>query len=432
MHPLSFAGFAGHKRNAFEALFDKPAYDTGADGQEQPTTSLVLPNKRQRGETQAKQPNGEEIQPQSLFPQLSPATAAFSLTPALTATVDMLWTQGDEHRLQQSWFESDQALLRACHGDCDDARREFLTWQVMQYFFKRPLPDLFTYGLKPDSSTSWDARKDPKSKSPSFDWHPGFYATDFRNTLITLICHPIWEGQLSLLRYALQIAAMHRVPGHIFPIAPLPDSFTRSNMVRSALQSKTEQGVETARNINFFAYEQAHPCSRPMFRLLCEILERNVKKDTASTPDRRDQTLFLLRSDDMRAVLSAINNMKFNGNQKIFASSEVNNQSYLRFGNRKEALCSWKDTKTLERYHKDWILSTRRKYIMATRHWKRGVQAPEDEPRAYDIPDGDPYPPHVYCPQVGATAQHLEMIRGLVWPLSKMPVPDTASTGILL
>jgi hypothetical protein len=169
-----------------------------------------------------------------------------------------------------------------------------------------------------------------------------------------------------------------------------------------------------------------------MIRLLCEILERNVKQDTASTPDRREQTLFLLRPEDMRAVLSAINNMKVNGNQKIFASSEVYTESYLRFGNRKEALRSWKDTKTLERYHRDWILSTRRRYIIATQHWKRGVHAAEDEPRAYDIPDGDPYPAHVYCPQVGVTAEHQEMIRGLVWPLSKMAVPDTASTGVLL
>ncbi|AEO60606.1 hypothetical protein MYCTH_2129714 [Thermothelomyces thermophilus ATCC 42464] len=287
--------------------------------------------------------------------------------------------------------------------------------------FNRSLPDLFTYGLKLDDSVLPDINVDGQALP-----NPGFLSTAISDNLQLLVCHPVWEGSLSLVRYALQVAVMHRVPGHIFPIAPLPNLTSRVTVMRNPSLAGHPM---LARDFDFASYEMSHPCARPMIQQLCDILEESVEKEDFHEADAgfREKTLFLLRVQDIQAVINSTNRLAVNG-MPVFRTCHdyfLHHKSLAQA--ERDHRASIDELEALKRHKKEWVLATRRKWIVSSRHWRQestGVAPPaEDEPGAYDMPEGDACPAHLYCEQLGRSEAHLALMRGTIWPLIKTPPP---------
>jgi hypothetical protein len=330
-----------------------------------------------------------------------------------------LWTDGDEHRLQQSWTASDQLSLDGYH-DIHDL--EITVWDMVHQIFSKSLADLFTYGLKIDDS-SWPQTTSPDDQPViEYEHCP---SPALCGSLQALLCHPIWEGNLSLVRYTLQTAIMHRVPCHIFPIAPLPDSPERSAFVSELLAVNATKWAEDA---NFMAYTMSEPLTRPAIKQLCDNLHRHVERGyVSSTSFDRQEMLFLLRNTDVQAVIKTLDQLKTHGSATCM-DHVIQYKAKIHGQNNPDTVEA--KIARLGRWRKDWILATRRKWIIATRHWNNGGAASsEDEARAYDIPEGDPYPAHLYCEKLGATKRHVELLRGTIWPLSKTLAPDASFWG---
>ncbi|KAL2176864.1 uncharacterized protein P884DRAFT_308647 [Thermothelomyces heterothallicus CBS 202.75] len=302
----------------------------------------------------------------------------------------------------------------------DKPEDELMLWELVPRIFNRSLPDLFTYGLKLDDSVLPDINVDGQALP-----NPGFLSAAISDNLQLLLCHPVWESSLSLVRYALQVAVMHRVPGHIFPIAPLPNLTSRVTVMRNPSLAGHPM---LARDFDFASYEMSHPCARPMIQQLCDILEESVEKEDFHEGDAgfREKTLFLLRVQDIEAVINATNRLTVNG-MPVFRTCH---DYFLHHKSRAQAerdhRASIDELEALKRHKKEWVLATRRKWIVSSRHWRQestGVAPAEDEPGAYDIPEGDACPAHLYCEQLGRSEAHLALMRGTIWPLSKTPPP---------
>ncbi|KAL2158598.1 hypothetical protein VTH06DRAFT_4080 [Thermothelomyces fergusii] len=341
------------------------------------------------------------------------------LSTTMSHIPDLLWSPVHAHLLQQSWTARDRAALQR---HCSANRKELVLWELVPRIFGRSLPDLFTYGLKLDDSVLPDIHADGQALP-----NPGFLSAAVSDNLQLLLCHPVWEGSLSLVRYALQVAIMNRVPGHIFPIAPLPNLKSRVDVMKNAIPADQPA---LARDIDFASYEMSHPCARRTIRQLCDILEESVEKEDRHEGEGddgfREKTLFLLRAEDIQAVINAANRLAVNG-MPVFRTCHdyfLHHKSLVQA--ERDGRGSPDEVEALKRHNKEWVLATRRRWITSSRHWRRGSagDAPAvDEPGAYDIPEGDACPTHLYCEQLGRSEAHLALLRGTVWPLSKTPPP---------
>lgn len=331
-----------------------------------------------------------------------------------------LWTDGDEQRLQQAWAASDQLSLDTRH-DLHDL--ELTVWDMVNHIFSQSLADLFTYGLKIDDSSR--PRTSSLNDNPVIEYKHCPSST-LCKSLQALLCHPIWEGDLSLVRYTLQTAIMHRVPHHIFPIAPLPNSPERSQFVEELLAGNATKWADDA---NFLAYKMSEPLTRPAIKRLCDNLPQHVERGyTTSTSFSRQGMFFLLINADVQAVIKALDQLKTHGSATCI--DRLIEYKVKMHAHHSSNTVEAKQAR-LARWRKDWILDTRRRWIMANRHWKNGAAASaEDEARAYDIPEGDPCPAHLYCEKLGATEKHVELLRGTIWPLNETLAPDAILWGL--
>jgi hypothetical protein len=237
-----------------------------------------------------------------------------------------LWTADDERQLQASWTSRDQAVLDN-HSSKTPGESPF--WRLLLQQYQRHPYDLFKYGLKYDDSVL----RDREVKMPSGQVHkcknPGYLSQSICESLELLLAHPIWNRDLSLVRYALQIAVMHRVPGHITPIWPCVYS-DACYAVRDAYLA--EDQVEAADDISFVAYANSSPHTRPEIRELCVIIDKTVQKDKPiSRPDDgdlpREQVLFLLQHKDVTTVKEAIAAMRWDGRPR-YRSCETHLEEY--------------------------------------------------------------------------------------------------------
>ncbi|KAL2024569.1 hypothetical protein VTK56DRAFT_7612 [Thermocarpiscus australiensis] len=204
--------------------------------------------------------------------------------------------------------------------------------------------------------------------------------------LSTMLCHPIWQGDISAVRYVLQITTMHRVPGHILPIAPLPPLPERSDLG-----------------------------PRPEIKRVCDMLEMIVKEgDPKDGPQHREQILFHLQDKDVQTVIEALDQMEIYG-KKVFNRCDSYLAAYkssLERGN--EEAFPPGGLATLKQWKKAYVLCMRRDWIVAVRHWKGEVPGPRNEEKAYDITHGDPYPAHLDCEELGVTDAHRELLQGTI------------------
>jgi hypothetical protein len=99
------------------------------------------------------------------------------------------WSSDDERRLRASWTDRDQVILER---HTEEATDEPLLWRLMLQLFRRHPWHLFRYGLKYATTTP-------------------YMPPQLCDELATLVCHPIWGGDIAKLRYVLQVAVKCRV-----------------------------------------------------------------------------------------------------------------------------------------------------------------------------------------------------------------------------
>jgi hypothetical protein len=161
-----------------------------------------------------------------------------------------------------------------------------------------------------------------------------------------------------------------------------------------------------------------------MIQQLCDMLAETVEKEATEDPRLSAKILFLLQDTDIQAVISAVDRLTDNGMKPARTCKDYLLHYNSTAEHRRSSSTARCDLEILKRNNKAWMLATRRNWIMAVRHWKRNAEAAEDETRAYDIPEGDAYPAHVYCEQLGRSEAHLALLRGTIWPLSKTAAPE--------
>lgn len=324
-----------------------------------------------------------------------------------------LWTDEDEQQLQDSWTADDQAVLE---HHCATNTAESPLWRMMIHLFGRHPYDLFRYGLKYDDSVLGKITVGGRSFT-----NPGYLSSSICDKLQTMLCHPIWRADLSRARYVLQIAIMHRVPGHIFPIGPLPVSRARSSFAAELLH---EGSTERARHFNFVAYQLTYPGSDPEIESLCEIIKKIVERDDETDDlQPREQTLFLLQHKDVSTVIEALDQLHTFG-QRTYESCDAHLLAYkqtLECGSK--GPFPPRDPATLKRWKRDCALPARRDWIVAVRHWEHNVDARGVEDPIYDIAYVDPPPFHLDCELLEVTDAHRAIVRGTMWPLSKTAPP---------
>ncbi|KAG7287025.1 hypothetical protein NEMBOFW57_006525 [Staphylotrichum longicolle] len=174
---------------------------------------------------------------------------------------------------------------------------------------------------------------------------------------------------------------MHRVPHHIFPIAPLPKSPERSEFIGELLAGNATKWADDA---NFLAYKMSEPLTRPAIKRLCDNLPQHVERGyTTSTSFSRQGMFFLLTNTDVQAVIKALDQLKTHGSATCI-----------------DRLIEYKGK--MHCHHSSDTMEAKQARLAHT----------EDEARAYDIP------------------KHIELLRGTIWPLNETLAPDAMMWGL--
>ncbi|KAK4156069.1 hypothetical protein C8A00DRAFT_12975 [Chaetomidium leptoderma] len=283
----------------------------------------------------------------------------------------------------------------------------------MLHLFQKHPYHLFRYGLKHDS------RKNIILIDGKAVLHP-YLTGPMCLGLHMLMCHPIWNGNMALLRYVLQVAVMHRVPGHIEPVGAM----TFTNDLEEIIKSISD--VQMRRKLVADYYERLGPEATPEIRHICEALKKTVKKDPPSSGAdglSAEQKLFLLQPKDTKAVINALDSRSRETNTKTCVAYLESYRSRMEGGRHGRFPPVHIDT--VKEWKKAAYLAVKRNWIASTRRWCLGVEGPF----VMDADPDDGYPIHLNLgPVLGNTRDHVDVFRGAIWPLLTEDPPDADYT----
>lgn len=324
-----------------------------------------------------------------------------------------IWTKNDEERFRLVHNEEARAQVEASKSS---RYQDMSLWRVMIQLYDAIPIDLFRYGLKLDTSVLHKfAYKDVPNLNMA--------ATTTRNLEI-LMCHPIFKADIAYLRWALQLAIYHRVAGHIFPVAAFPkDTHQRSSgqdptirFFKHMIESNPGGFTKGKMIIGDYYYHMlgyAGPAADHDMRRLGTLLEEQL---TPARPANKEETqLFLLRTQDITAVTSALNSMQEYGCNKFAPCSEY----WQRFKKHRadttnrcppcspNTLCEWKE--------KCFLHELREKAVKAKLR-RRGV--PDF---FFDVEQSGYVPRHVYSGKV--STEQRAIISGTIYPHDAEKLP---------
>ncbi|KAL2024570.1 hypothetical protein VTK56DRAFT_7613 [Thermocarpiscus australiensis] len=351
-----------------------------------------------------------DVEPQRhIRPAMTTEQAEMGLPAAPVDSI--LWSDDDERRLQSSWTAQDEAILKR-HTDSVTSERPF--WKIILQMFGRHPHHLFRYGLK----------YDPRNSHVNVDGrrvHSPYLSDHMCLDLQAVLCHPIWAGDLAMVRYVLQMAVTYRVPGHIQPIGALALKEHESSLYELARRQDRDLALTCLATLYKTRYTE-----RPEIQKLCSLLEKAVIKDLpADDDDDHDEdslsverTLFLLQDCDVAAVKTALDNLNLNGIVETYKSCEAFLEAFKdgMEGGRRGRFAPM-ETETLQKWKKTCVLADRRDRLIARKCWESEVG--KDERASFtDIDPADGQPLHLECGELlGIRDAHIELLRGVVGPV---------------
>ncbi|KAK3324598.1 hypothetical protein B0T19DRAFT_428927 [Cercophora scortea] len=331
---------------------------------------------------------------------------AVRLLPDKLLGIAPLWGADNETRLQESWSSLDQQLLEQ---QSKANSEEQSLWKMMLHLFGCHLYDLFRYGLRFDDC-------DPE-EATTYGTSTIWLSKRMCRSLQGLLSHPIWHGNLDALRFALQTAICHRVEGHIQPISRWNPTEEEQEILEDI------SGSSPVERTGAHFYLRWYPGSIPEIKRLCNMIQEIASQHDTTDPrlprHPQEKTLFLLQQADVKVVISALDNMQIYG-EKIYSlpcqallsayRDVLPDEKWQEFHPRTlETVIEWK---------KEYALANRRDWIISKRYWRDGIRpdpkVPHFEP--WDVPSNHDIPIHVSSQLLGFTPEHVEMMRGTIWP----------------
>lgn len=283
--------------------------------------------------------------------------------------VRTLWSREEEDKLRQD-------CVAITDGDDIQSTSNSVLWTAAFDRYGVPLSDIFTYGLRPHPSNLRFARK--KLLSPQFCDH-----------LTSVMVHPIFQGDASLLRYVLQLIVRMRVGMHVPPMGTMPD-MDNKKLAQVDLLADTllldEDTPEERLLVHADAYllisQRQGARFHPEIVMLEDLLIVNFSNEGYEFTAPRDdapysRSLFYLQLWDIQFLLNVLNGLSFR-------------TSYLTTDRYK---AMWiKDTykiqdyiaKKLDSLVQQWFLSDERNYRI-----RQNLKNGGPEKRLYDVPEED-------------------------------------------
>lgn len=229
-----------------------------------------------------------------------------------------VWTAQDEASLQNSWGTDDDAVLEKSMKS-NTSEREL--WSMMVDIFECLPWDLFRYGLKMGSS---DRRRFTitRPNGQEIQLNSPYITKPLCDELKQIITHPIWKGDVTLLRYALQWSVHCRIKNHDAPLPPVRRLPHLKSMY--AFTAFTTQGDELAT----LEWDLAQaPFNDQPFRNLLDMISCIIKKRHISAIESSDKHIFNLKVTDVQLVHEAMNRM-LHFNQVAYLNAAAYHEAY--------------------------------------------------------------------------------------------------------
>ncbi|TLD23010.1 hypothetical protein PspLS_07494 [Pyricularia sp. CBS 133598] len=310
---------------------------------------------------------------------------------------DNAWNRSREQQLRLSIGNWAASAASAAKGN--DA--ELWMWRLVIHFFKVMPHELWRYGLRPHRSECWATGAVSGSKPSEQAYNPSY---DFCLELGILLCHPIWDGDLMKLRYALQIAICSRIKDHEPPVAGLNSRMIASTkqitdvLVDSCRIMAPEKELELMCKIQSQYYHCGGIKSDKDIQWLTSKLS-TLKRGSCITAPDEERLLFFLRTSDMKALREALDAQESHGQAKwrpaveycrIFAETPAGmalTGEPAQSPNQKVLVPA--DHLTLASWKTECFIAEKRERLIRE-------EALPTFAMLFDIPRGDPQPYHVF------------------------------------
>ncbi|KAI6354451.1 hypothetical protein MCOR25_008595 [Pyricularia grisea] len=310
---------------------------------------------------------------------------------------DNAWNRSREEQLRLSIGNWAANAASAARGN--DA--ELWMWRLMIHFFKAMPHDLWRYGLRPHRGECWAAGSVIGSKPSEHAYNPSY---DFCLELGILLCHPVWDGDLMKLRFALQMAICSRIKDHEPPVAG-----ANSRMIAST-EKITKVLLESSRKMDLLEEVQL-VCKIQSQQYHCGGIESDkdiqwltsklstLKRGSCMTASEEERLLFFLHTSDMKTLREALDAQESHGQAKwrpaveycrIFAETPAG--MALMGGpaqSPNQSVLVPADHLTLERWKTECFIAERREKLIRE-------EALPNEALLFDVARGDPDPYHVF------------------------------------
>ncbi|KAI7930739.1 hypothetical protein M0657_001479 [Pyricularia oryzae] len=310
---------------------------------------------------------------------------------------DNAWNRSREQELRLSIGNWAANAASAAKGN--DA--ELWMWRLMIHFFKAMPHELWRYGLRPHRGECWATGAVTGSRPSEQAYNPSY---DFCLELGILLCHPVWDGDLMKLRYALQIAICSRIRDHEPPVAGLNSRMIASTkqitdvLVNSCKKMAPEKELELMCKIQSQYYHCGGIKSDKDIQWLTSKLS-TLKRGSCITASEEERLIFFLRASDMKALREALDAQESHGQAKwrpaveycrIFAETPAGmalTGEPAQSPNQKVLVPA--DHLTLARWKAECFIAERRERLIRE-------EALPTFAMLFDIPRGDPQPYHVF------------------------------------
>ncbi|KAK1750953.1 hypothetical protein QBC47DRAFT_464549 [Echria macrotheca] len=269
-----------------------------------------------------------------------------------------LWNETLQRQVADSWTDEDEVCL-VQHTSMLRAAGEQDLWKEFGQHFKLPLWELFRYGLRIDTSAS-----DPPC--PYMD-------AELCSNLRIAICHGFWDGDPSILRFALQwavSAATESKPRAVTPFYPIDRE----------VSAEMQLG-----DMNRMVHEldsRQHPLRRKRhLQQLCDL----IQAETDGPGDNPPGACFLLTAEHVGTLIKALDRLQhpsFHLKARAYAreTRHAMRPKHAQYHPRSEAsLRSWK---------KRWILDERKRFAIAYRFYCNNISA-DDGYQPIDVSQHD-------------------------------------------
>ncbi|RYP74312.1 hypothetical protein DL770_007622 [Monosporascus sp. CRB-9-2] len=173
----------------------------------------------------------------------------------------------------------------------------FNLWRTSIHHFCRSPDDLFTWGLRRSDRSIMVLR-----------------------CLVQLMPHPVWDGDLNLMRYVLQKAVFLRIKNHMIPIGPLSPELIDMFFTQGDIDER-EQGLIVNQAVRYWSGAGPVGSRRVSALVLVNEMERRMQGKREPVSEPRDERRFNLKLKDIELVWECLNSLRHDG---YFQSSVEN------------------------------------------------------------------------------------------------------------